>query len=91
VGGGRLPAGELVSDEELDVLALQLAGKHRVAVVLAVGGQKPDSVGVGLDGPWALVLGLQGAPKAPVEDQEVASRQLSVRGYWLGGRHRSPH
>jgi hypothetical protein len=58
VGGGRLPAGQLVGDERLDVLALEYAGESRVAVGLAVGGQQPDGVGVGLDGPWALVLGL---------------------------------
>jgi hypothetical protein len=31
VGGGGLPAGELVGDELLDVLALQLAGEERFA------------------------------------------------------------
>jgi hypothetical protein len=35
VGGRRLPAGELVGDELLDVLALELAGQERVAVGLA--------------------------------------------------------
>jgi hypothetical protein len=83
VCGGRLPAGQLVGDERLDVLALEYAGESRVAVGLAVGGDEPDGVGVGLDGPGALVLGLQGAPEAPVEDQEVDSWQLTV-----GGRRR---
>jgi hypothetical protein len=43
-------------------------------VGLAVGREEPDGVGVGLDGPGALVLGLQGAPEASVKDQEVASQ-----------------
>ena len=38
---------------------------------MAVAGQEPDGVGVGLDGPGALVLRLQDAPEAPVEDQKV--------------------
>ena len=67
VGGGRLPAGELVGDEGLDVLAAEFAGEDRVAVGLAVGGQQSDGVGIGLDGPGALVLGLQGAAEASVE------------------------
>jgi hypothetical protein len=91
VRGGRLPSGELIGDERLDVLALELAGEERLAVGLAVGGEQPDGVGVGLDGPGALVLGLQGAPEAPVEDQEVAAWQLPVGGHWLCRRHRSPH
>jgi hypothetical protein len=66
VGGGRLPTGQLVGDERLDVLAAELAGEERSAVGLAVGGEEPDGVGVGLDGPGALVLGLQGAPEAAV-------------------------
>ena len=80
VGGGRLPAGELVGDELLDVLASELAGEKRLAVGLAVGGEQPDGVGVGLDGPGALVLGLQGAAEAPVEDQEVTAWQLAAGG-----------
>jgi hypothetical protein len=84
VGGGWLPTGELVGDELLDVLAAKLAGEDRMAVGLAVGGEQPDGVGVGLDGPGALVLGLQGAPKASVEDQELTAWQL-VAG---GGRSR---
>jgi hypothetical protein len=80
VGRGRLPAGQLVGIQRLDVLTLEFAGENRVAVSLAVGGQQPDGVGVGLDGPWALVLGLQGAPEAAVEDQEVAAWQLTVGG-----------
>jgi hypothetical protein len=67
VGGGRLPAGELVGDEVLDVLAAEFVGEYRVAVGLAVGGEQPDGVGVGLDGPGALVLGFQGAAEASVE------------------------
>jgi hypothetical protein len=67
VGGRWLPASELVGDEGLDVCALELADDERVAVSLTVGGQQPDGVGVGLDGPGALVLGLQGAPEAPVQ------------------------
>ena len=66
VGGGWLPAAELVGDEVLEVLAQELVGEDRVAVGLAVGGEQPDGVGVGLDGPGALVLGLQGAPEAAV-------------------------
>ena len=53
--GRGLPAGELVGDEGLDVFALELADE-RMAVSLAVGGEQPDGVGVGLDGPGALVL-----------------------------------
>jgi hypothetical protein len=50
---------------------------------LAVGGEKADGVGVGLDGSGALVLGLQGAPEAPVENQgdarvAVADRRVPV-------------
>jgi hypothetical protein len=67
VGGGRLPTGQLVGDEVLDVLAAELAGEDRVAVGLAVGGEEPDGVGVGLDGPGALVLGFQSAAEASVE------------------------
>jgi hypothetical protein len=58
------------------VLTLKFTGDEWVTVGLAVGGEEPDGVGVGLDGLRALVLGLQGAPKAPVEDQEV------TRGSW---------
>jgi hypothetical protein len=58
---------------------------------LAVGGEKADGVGVGLDGSGALVLGLQGAPEAPVENQEMPAWQLPIGGYRLGQRHRSPH
>jgi hypothetical protein len=54
VGGRRLPAGELVGDERLDVLAQELAGEQRLAVGLAVAGEQPDGVGVGLDGPGLL-------------------------------------
>jgi hypothetical protein len=79
VGGGRLPAGELVGDERLDVLASELAGEERAAMSLAVGGEESDGVGVGLDGAGALVLGLQGAPEAPAENQEMTARQLAVR------------
>jgi hypothetical protein len=78
VGGGGLPAAQLVGDEGLEVLALELPGEERLGVRLAVGGEQPDRVGVGLDGPGALVLGLQGAPEAPVQDQEVAAWQLPV-------------
>jgi hypothetical protein len=67
VGGRRLPAGELVGDELLDVLAARFAGEDRTAVGLAVGGQQPDGVGVGLDCPGALVLGFQSAAEASVE------------------------
>jgi hypothetical protein len=48
----------LVGDEVLDVLVSEL-GEERPAVGLAVGGEEPDGVGVGLDGLGALVLGLQ--------------------------------
>jgi hypothetical protein len=67
VGGRRLPASELVGDEVLDMLALELAGEERLAVCLAVEGEEPDGVGVGLDGPGALVLGFQSASEASVE------------------------
>jgi hypothetical protein len=56
VGGARLPAGQLVGDERLEVLALEFAGEQWHGMGLAVAGQKPDGVGVGLDGPGALVL-----------------------------------
>jgi hypothetical protein len=75
----------------LDVFALKVAGHKWVAVGLAVAGEEPDGVGVGLDRPRALVLGLQGAPEAAVEDQEVTSWQLPVAGQWSGRRHRFPH
>jgi hypothetical protein len=39
------------------VLALKLAGGQWAAVGLAIGGEQPDGVGVGLDGVGALVLG----------------------------------
>jgi hypothetical protein len=91
VRGGRLPSGELIGDERLDVLALELAGEERLAVGLAVGGEQPDGVGVGLDGPGALVLGLQGAPEAPVQDQQMTAWQPTVSARRLGRRHRSPH
>jgi hypothetical protein len=73
------------------VLALELVDEERLAVGLAVGGEQPDGVGVGLHGPGALVLGLQGASEAAVENQEVASRQPAVGARRLRGRHRSPH
>jgi hypothetical protein len=34
---------------------------------LAVEGEEPDGVGIGLDGPGALVLGFQSASEASVE------------------------
>jgi hypothetical protein len=68
VSGRRLPMSQLVGDERLDVLALEFASKNRLAVGLAVGREQPYGVGVGLDGSWALVLGLKRAAKAPVED-----------------------
>ena len=80
MGGGRLPAGELVGDERLEVLAAKFAGEDRMAVGLAVGGQQPDGVGVGLDGPGALVLGLQGAAEASVKDQEVTAGSCQSTG-----------
>jgi hypothetical protein len=89
VGGGRLPAGQLVGDEGLDVLTAELAGEQRLAVSLTVAGEEPDGVGVGLDGPGALVLGFQGPPKAPVQDQEMAPWQMPVAGYGVSRRHRS--
>ena len=64
-------------------------GEERLAVGLAVGGQQPDGVGVGLDGAGALVLGLQGAPEAPVENQEMPAWQLTAQGRGLGGLHPS--
>jgi len=87
VGGGRLPAGELVGDERLEVLTLELADEQRAAVGLEVGGEESDGVGVGLDGAGALVLGLQGAAEAAVEDQEVTAGQLTAGG----GRLRAGH
>jgi hypothetical protein len=80
VGGRRLPAGQLVGDELLDVLAFELAGEERLAMSVAVGGEQPDGVGVGLDRPRALVLGLQGAPEAPVEDQKMPSGSCRPAG-----------
>jgi hypothetical protein len=68
MGGRWLPAIKLVGDEVLDVLASQLAGEERLPMRFAVESEEPDGVGVGLDGPWALVLGLQGAAEASVED-----------------------
>ena len=78
MGGGRLPAGELVGDKGLDVLTIEFTGQEWVAVGLAVAGEEPDGVGVGLDGPRALVLGLQGAPEAPVEDQKMPAWRLTT-------------
>jgi hypothetical protein len=43
VGGGRLPAGQLVGDERLDVVAAEFAGEERLTVGLAVGGEQPDA------------------------------------------------
>jgi hypothetical protein len=40
------------------VLASELADDERLAVGLIEGGQQPDGVRVGLDGPGALVLSL---------------------------------
>jgi hypothetical protein len=80
VGGSRLPAGELVGDELLEVLAAELVGEEWDAVGLEVGGEQPDGVGVGLDGAGALVLGLQGAAEAAVEDQEMPAGQLAAGG-----------
>jgi hypothetical protein len=54
VGGGRLPASELVGDELLDVLTPELAGEQRLTVGLAVCGEQPDGIVVGLDGPGLL-------------------------------------
>ena len=52
-------------------LASWLVGEERLAMCLAVENEEPDGVGVGLDGPRALVLGLQRASEAAVEGQEV--------------------
>jgi hypothetical protein len=90
VGGGWLPADQLVGDERLDMLALEVADEEWLAVGLAVGGEQPDGVGVGLDGPWTLVLGLQGAPEAPVEDQEVPAWELTAGSGRLRVGHRFP-
>ena len=54
VGCRRHPAGQLVGDELLDVLALKLAGEDQLGVGLAEGGEEPDGVGLDLDGPGAL-------------------------------------
>jgi hypothetical protein len=62
----------------------------RSGVRLAVNGQQAD-VGVGLDGPGALVLGLQSAAEAPVQDQQMTAWQLTVGARRLCRRHRSPH
>jgi hypothetical protein len=43
------------------------------------GCEQLDGVGVGLDGPAALVLGLQGAPEASVEGRRYS------RGSWWPG------
>jgi hypothetical protein len=74
-----------------DVLAAQFAGEDRMAVSLAVGGQQPDGVGVGLDGSGALVLGFQSAAEASVEGEEVPSRQQTAHGCGLCVRHVSSH
>jgi hypothetical protein len=76
VGGRRLPASELVGDEVLDVLAAELAG------------EEPDGVGVGLDGPGALVLGLRGAPEARLRARRCPRgngprRLRAVRPAWF--------
>jgi hypothetical protein len=81
----------LVGDEVLDVLALELAGEERLAVCLAVEGEEPDGVGVGLDGPGALVLGFQGASEASVESEEVPSRQRTAHRCGLCVRHVPSH
>ena len=86
VGGRGLPSGQLVGDEVLYVLALEVAGEERVTLRLTVGGEEPDGVIVGLDGPRALVLGIQGAPEAPVENQKMITSQLTADGGRLGGR-----
>jgi hypothetical protein len=91
VGGRRLPAGELVGDERLDVLAAEFAGEERLTVGLAVDGEQPGGVGVGLHGPGALVLGFQCASEAAVEGQEMASRQRTAPGCRLCVRHGSSH
>jgi hypothetical protein len=46
--------GWLIGDERLDVLALELAGEEWLPVGMAVGGEEPDGVAVGLDGPGLL-------------------------------------
>jgi hypothetical protein len=91
VCGGRLPAAELVGDEGLDVLAPELAGEDRLAVGLAVGGEQPDGVGVGLDSPGALVLGFQRAAEASVEGQELPSRQRTTHRCGSCVRHVPSH
>jgi hypothetical protein len=73
------------------VLTLKFPGHTWVTVGLAVAGEEPDGVGVGLDGPGALVFGLQGPPETPVQDQEMTAGQLAVPSRRLRIRHRSPH
>ena len=58
---------------------------------LAVEGEEPDGVGVGLDGPGALVLGFQSAAEASVEGQEVPSRQRTAHGRGLCVGHVPSH
>jgi hypothetical protein len=65
------------------VLALELAGEEWLTVGLAVDGEQPDGVGIGLHGPGALGLGLRGAPEAPAQNQQVASRPLLSRAFVL--------
>jgi len=71
------------------VLASELADDERLAVGLTEGGQQPEGVRVGLDGPGALVLSLQGPAEAPVEDQEVTAWQLAAGGGGLRTGHLS--
>jgi hypothetical protein len=40
----------------------------------------PVAANPGLDGPGTLVLGLQGAPEAPVENQKMTTWQLPIGG-----------
>jgi len=60
-------------------------------VCIAVEGEEPDGVGVGLDGPGALVLSFQCASEASVQGQEVPSRQRTAPVYGLCVRHVPSH
>src|SRR6266508_2804504 len=71
VGGGGLPAGELVGDEQLDMLARERADRQGMAVGGAELRQQPHRVGVRLDGAVALVLRPEGAAEARVERRQV--------------------
>jgi len=64
---------------------------ERLAVCLAVQGEEPDGVGVGVDGPGLLFSASRGAAEASVEGEEVPSWQRTAPGCGLWVRHGSSH